>query len=165
MKNPFSWREKTTGQTSNNFTIIKSITIILVFVPRLKKNLFYFFTLSHTHQLSLSNAATLYSLLFGYLLEGGNPLLSPPWLSFWRQQYLALSFLLRSSQAKIYFLSLDFTLYFPFPHREDFWAKAIKFFVVLSIYKTLLLFSLRLKIHYLFNKESISSYDRNTLPL
>ena len=81
------------------------------------------------------------------------------------KQYLALSFLLRSSQAKIHFLSLGFTLYFPSPHREDPWAKAIKLFVTLSIYKTLLLFSFGLGIHYLFNKESISSWTRNTLPL
>ena len=147
MENPFSLKGKTTGQTSNNFTIIKSITIILVYVPRLKKNLFYFFTLSHTHQLSLSNTGTLFSLLIGYLLEGSNPLLSPPWLSSWRRQYLTLSFLLRSSQVKLPFLSLGFTLYFPSPHREDPWAKIIKFFVTLSIYMTLLLFPLELGIH------------------
>ena len=157
------------GKTPNNFTIIKSITIILVYVSWLKKNLFCFSLLSlslslslthththtHTHKLFLSKVATLCSLLLGYLLEGGNPLLSPPSLFSWRRQYLNLSFLLRSSQEKIHFLSLGFMLYFPFPHREDPWAKTLKFFVTLSIYKTFLLFPLGLGIHYLFNKELI----------
>ena len=80
------------GQTPNNFTIIKSITIILVYVSRLKKNLslfFFFCSLTHTNYLfqrqqhfALSSlatflkATTLYSLLLGYLLEGDNTLLS-----------------------------------------------------------------------------------------
>ena len=137
-----------------------------MYVSRLKKNFSYFSLLSHTHthKLSLPNAATLYSLLLSYLLEGDNPLLSPPWLSSWRQQYFALSFLLPSSQAKISFLSLGFTLYFPSPHKENPWTKVIKFFVALSIYKALLLFSFGLEMHYLINKESISSWTRNTLP-
>ena len=42
------WK-KTTVQIPNNFIIIKSITIILVYVSRLKKNLSYFSLLSHTH--------------------------------------------------------------------------------------------------------------------
>ena len=144
VENPFSWREKNTGQTLNNFTIIKSITIILVYVSQLKKNLsFFFFALTHT------------LIIF---FKCSNTLLPPPRLSFWRQQPYALpSFLLCSSQAKILFLSLDFTLYFPSLHIEDPWAKAkaIKFFVALSIYKTFLLFPLGLRMHYLFNKESI----------
>ena len=41
--------KKTTRQTPNNFTIIKSILIILVYVSQLKKNLSYFSLLSHTH--------------------------------------------------------------------------------------------------------------------
>ena len=130
-----------------------------------EKSLLFFFALTHTHYLSLSKEATLCSLLFGYLLEGSHPLLSPPWLSSWRWQYLALSFLLRSSQVKIYFLSLGFTLYFLSRHRKDPWAKAIKFFIALSIYKTLLLFLLGLGIRYLFNKEPIPSWTRNILPL
>ena len=62
MENPFSLKGKTTGQTLNNFTIIKSITIIIVYVIRLKKNLSYFSLLSHTLIISL---------------KGGNTLLSP----------------------------------------------------------------------------------------
>ena len=42
-------KKKTMGQTSNNFTIIKPITIIFVYVSRLKKNLSYFSLLTHTH--------------------------------------------------------------------------------------------------------------------
>ena len=53
-------------QTLNNFTIIKSITIIGVYVSWLKKNLSFFPLLTHTHtqKLSLSKATILYSLLF-----------------------------------------------------------------------------------------------------
>ena len=41
------------GQIPNNFTIIKSITIILIYVSMPKKNLSYFFlTLIHTNYLS-----------------------------------------------------------------------------------------------------------------
>ena len=48
VENPFSLKGKTTRQTPNNLTIIKSITIILVYVSRLKKNLSCFSLLSHT---------------------------------------------------------------------------------------------------------------------
>ena len=41
--------KKITGQTPNNFIIIKSIIIILMYVSWLKKNLSYFSLLSHTH--------------------------------------------------------------------------------------------------------------------
>ena len=54
-------------------------------------------------------------------------------------------------------LSLGFMLYLPSPHRKNPWAKALKFFVSLSIYKTLFLFPLELGIHYFFNKKSIHS--------
>ena len=148
------------GQTSNNFTIIKSITIIFVYVSWLKKNLSYFSLLTHTHTLIIS-------------FKGSNTLLSPPRLSSRRRQPFALPSLAIFIKAAIpctllplVFLpsknpfSLSwFHAYFPSPHREDFWAKAkakaiaIKFFIALSIYKTLLLFPLRLGIHYLFNKE------------
>ena len=53
MENHFSLKGKTTKQTSNNFTIIKSITIILIYVSRLKKkNLLFFSALTHTNYLS-----------------------------------------------------------------------------------------------------------------
>ena len=124
MKNSFSLKEKTTGQILNNFTIIKSIT--------------------------------LYFLTHSLCLEGSNTLLSLPWLSSQRRQHFTLSsfiifskaaipysLLLCSSQAKIPFFSLGFMLYFSFPQIEDLWtkAKANKFFVALSFYKTLFLFS------------------------
>ena len=176
------------GQTPNNSTIIKSITIIIVYVSQLKKNLFCFSLLSHTHYLSLSKVATL-CFLFFILFSTHSSLLAVYFFSKWlllgysllflscaassffalahtlfvssrRQQYLTLSLLLRSSQAKILFLSLGFTLYFPFSHREDPWAKAIKFFVALSIYKTFLLFSFELEIHYIINKESTSFHTK-----
>ena len=135
--------KKTTGQTPNNFSIIKSITIILMYVSWLKKNPSYFSLLLHTHTHYLfqrqqyftlsssaifSKAATLRSLFLDYLLKGSNTLHSP------------------SSCVP--------------PKRKIF----VRLFVALSIYKTLLLFPLGLGIHYLFNKESIPSWIRNTLP-
>ena len=63
-KTIFSLKRKTTGQTPNNFTIIKLITIILVYVSRLKKNLSSFPLLSHILIISLKD---------------GNTLLSPPY--------------------------------------------------------------------------------------
>ena len=144
MENPFSWREKTTGQTPNNFIIIKSITIILVYVSGLlkkKKSLLFFFTLTHTKYLSQKRQHfTLSSLAI--FLKTAIP-----------YSLLPLAFL---PIENLFSLSWFHALFSP-PHREDLWAKTIKFFVVLSIYKTLLLFPLELRIHYLFNKESISS--------
>ena len=85
MNTKFTWKtlslkgKKTTVQVSNNFTIIKSITIILVYVSRLKKNLsYFFFAHTHTHTLIIS-------------FKGNNTLLSPPWLSSQRWQPFALS--------------------------------------------------------------------------
>ena len=118
-----------------------------------------------------SKAAILYSLLFSYLLECGKPLLSLSCLSPQRQEHFTLSSLLIFSKVVILcslfllaflpstnlllllFFSLGFTLYFPSLHREDPWARVIKFFVTLSIYMTLFLFPLKLRIHYFFNKE------------
>ena len=78
--------KKIMGQTPNNFTIIKSITIILVYISRLKKNLSCFSLLSlslphthtHTHTLIIS-------------FKGSNTLFSSPWLSFRRRQPYTLS--------------------------------------------------------------------------
>ena len=63
MENPFSLKGKIIGQTLNNFTIIKSITIIVVYVSRLKKILSYSSLLSNTHKLSVSKVAILCTLL------------------------------------------------------------------------------------------------------
>ena len=137
MANPFSTKGKIHGQTLNQFTIYQINYNNSCVCLTAKKNIYLLFFFAFTHTLFVSR----------------------------RQQDFALSFLLRSSQAKIHFLSLSFTLYFPSPYKEDPWAKVIKFFVTLSIYKTLFLFSLELGIHYLFNKEFISSWITNTLPL
>ena len=67
MENPFSLslKRKTTGQTPNNFTIIKSITIIFVYISQLKKkNISLIFLCSHTCKLSLSKATILFSFIF-----------------------------------------------------------------------------------------------------
>ena len=86
MENPFFWNEKTMQQIPNNFTIIKSITIILVYVLQLKKNLSFFSLLSHTLIISFKD---------------NNILLSPPRLSSWRWQLFALPSLTISLKAAI----------------------------------------------------------------
>ena len=86
---------KITGQILNNFTIIKSITISLMYISRLKKKSPYFSLLSHTLiiyfkcgntllsslQLSSLLLSLFYVILFNYLLEGSNTLLSSLLLS------------------------------------------------------------------------------------
>ena len=127
---------------------------------------FFFFTLTHTNyffqmqqHFAFSSsaiflkAATLCSPLLDYLLEGGNTLHSPSSCI--------------SPKRKSFFSFLVSRSIFPLPIGRTLGPKpkAIKFFLTLSIYKTLLLFPLGLGIHYLFNKESIFSWTRKTLPL
>ena len=158
MENSFSLMGKTTRRTSNNFTIIKSITIIFMYVSRIKKNLsYFFFTLTHTLIISF---------------KGDNTLLSHFYFLFHAQlSFLAaLSFLFCGNPCCCYppssvppkRNSFSFSLLvsrsiFPLPHSENPWVKAkveaYKFFVTLSIYKTLFLFPFKLGIHYFFNKE------------
>ena len=66
---------KTTGQTPNNFTIIKSITIILVYVSWLNKNFSCFSLLSHTNYLSQKRQHFALSFLFS------SPRTALSWLS------------------------------------------------------------------------------------
>ena len=61
VENPFSLKGKMKGQTPNNFVIIKSITIILVYVSRLKKKSLLFSLLSHTLIIFLKGGNTLFS--------------------------------------------------------------------------------------------------------
>ena len=76
VENPFSLKGKITRQTLNNFTIIKSITIVLVHVSRLKKKISHvFFALTHANYLSQ------------------------------RRQHFALSFLFSSSRTALSWLS------------------------------------------------------------
>ena len=60
----FLLKRKNHGTNSNQFTIIKSIIIILVYVSRLKKNLSYSSLLSHTLISSLKDSNTLLSPLY-----------------------------------------------------------------------------------------------------
>ena len=64
----FSLKIKTTGQTLNNFTIIKSITIILVCLTAKEKMSLIFFTLTQTNYLSQKWQHFALSLLFSSLL-------------------------------------------------------------------------------------------------
>ena len=74
MKNHFSLKGKKekgkiTRQTLNNFTIIKSITIILVYVSQLKKKIYiyiylFFFLLSHTQIIFLKRQQSLFFAFF-----------------------------------------------------------------------------------------------------
>ena len=68
MENPFSLslKRKTTGQTPNNFTIIKSITIIFVYISQLKKKkyLSYFSLLSHMQIIFLHGDDPFFFYLF-----------------------------------------------------------------------------------------------------
>ena len=132
MKNPFSLKGKITGQISNNFTIIKSIIIILVYVSWLKKNLSCFFfplihiliiffkggntllfffsspctALSWMSSFSLSGSLLAALSLFSCAASSFFALAYTLFVSFRRWQYLTLSFLLHSSGAKIPFFSL-----------------------------------------------------------
>ena len=180
IENPFSLKEKITGQTPNQFTIyqINYNNACVCFMIK-EKSLLFFFT-THTLIISLKSSNTLlfpfYFLLHAQLslgcllfskqltlgcslslfflvqllslllhilllclLEGGSPLLSP-------------SSCVPPKQKSLLF-SLDFMLYFSSLQREYHWAKANKFFVALSIYKTFFLFFFELGIHYFFNKE------------
>ena len=148
------------GQTLNNFTIIKSITIILVYVSGLKKNLCCFSLLLHTFSLCLMVICvflklTLCFLLLGYLLEGSNTLLSPHWLSFQRRQPFTLSSLAISLKEVIpYPLLLDYlfescnTLLSPpqlFFHR---WQYITLSFLLLSSQEKISLFSLGFTLYF-----------------
>ena len=72
MKNHFSLKGKKekgkiTRQTLNNFTIIKLIKIILMYVSQLKKKYIYiyiYFFYCHTHKLSFLKGNNPFSLLF-----------------------------------------------------------------------------------------------------
>ena len=70
MENPFSLSlmGKTMGQTPNNFTIIKLITIIFVYVSQLKKkkNLSYFSLLSHMQIICLQGNNPFFFFFFHY---------------------------------------------------------------------------------------------------
>ena len=61
MKNPFFLKGKTTGQIPNNFTIIKSITIIFVYISWLKKKSLLLSLLWHTLNIFLKCDNTLLS--------------------------------------------------------------------------------------------------------
>ena len=61
VENLFSLKGKTTRETPNNFTIIKSITIILAYVSRLQKKYLLFSLFSHTLIIFIKSNNTLLS--------------------------------------------------------------------------------------------------------
>ena len=66
VENPFFLKGKTMRKTLNNFTSIKSITIILVYVSRLKKISLVFLTLTHTNYFSQMQQHFTLSFLFSF---------------------------------------------------------------------------------------------------
>ena len=99
MENFFFFKRKTTGQIPNNFTIIKSITIILVYVSWLKKKSLLFSLLSHT------------LIIF---LKDGNTLLSPFYFLFHAQLYFLTIFFSSSFSFFSFFLFSFFSCAAPF---------------------------------------------------
>ena len=159
IENPFSLKEKITGQTLNQFTIyqINYNNSCVCFIVK-EKSLLFFFT-THTLSISLKSSNTLLSpfyfllhaqLSLGCLVVLSSLLLAALSLSFLVQLlslllhilFLCLleggSPLLSPSSCvppkqKSLLFSLDFMLYFSSLQREYHWAKANKFFVALSI--------------------------------
>lgn len=108
-----------------------------------KENPFYFFSLSHTNFLSQRQHFALSSLAF-FSSSFSFPR-SSLWLSLFMRHLFVWYFETSnktSKHTKNLIFSLCFTLYISFPHRENTRAKVIKFFVILSIYKTLFYFLL-----------------------
>ena len=144
-----------------------------MYVSRLKKNISCFSLLSHTHTHThtqtnylfqrqqhfalsssaiFSKAATFCSLLLGYLLERGNTLHSPS--SCVLPKWKSLFPLLVSRSI------------FPLPIGRNPLGQSHQILCnIVYLLDPFAIFSLGLGIHYLFNKEFISSWNRNTLPL
>ena len=181
------WREKLRDKLRINFTIIKSITISLMYVSRLKRNLSYFFFFcshiqslyvsqlkkiylfflcSHTHSKYLSRRQQHFAVSFlAFFSSSFSCPHSSPWLFSRRWQHFALS--------SLAFFSLSFSFSSSSPwlssrRRQHFALSSLAFFsssfsfhivffgylfVALFIYKALFLFSLKLGIHYFFNKD------------
>ena len=136
------------SQPKKNLSCFSLLLHILCLTAKEKSP--YFSLLSHTLIIYLEGGNTFFFFffhiaLFGYLLVGGNTLLFRPWLVFLKLATFVLSSLAYLFQGRNTLLSPPWLL--------DPWAKAIKFIVTLSIYKTLFLFLLELGIHYLFNNE------------
>ena len=73
---PILLKRKNHKTNSNQFTISKLITIILVYVSQLKKNLSYFSSLSHSLIISIKGSNTLISPLYF-----SSPRIALSWLS------------------------------------------------------------------------------------
>ena len=146
-----------------------------MYVSRLKKNLSCFSLLSHTHTHThthtqtnylfqrqqhfalsssaiFSKAATFCSLLLGYLLERGNTLHSPSSCVLPKRKSLFPLLVSRSI--------------FPLPMGRTHLGQSHQILCnIVYLLDPFAIFTLGLGIYYLFNKEFISSWNRNTLPL
>ena len=158
MENPFSLKEKIEGQTPNQFTIIKSITIILMYVSRLNKNLFFFFFLLHTNYLSQRWQHFTLSFLFS------SPRMALSWLSSLSKRlplgcslnsFVRLPLSLFSSQRNSFFSLLVSPSIFSLPIGRTLRPKPSN---SLQYYLFIRLFS-----YSLLNQEYITSLTRNKL--
>ena len=127
MENPFSLKGKITGQTLNNFTIIKSIKIIVVYVSRLKRILSYSSLLSNTHKLSVSKVAILCTLLSIFFSTHSSLSLSYLLFSKWLPLGYFLFFLACHLVAlfSFFFFNMQHT-HMPFIHKKA--STALDFF-------------------------------------
>ena len=137
-----------------------------LYISRLKKNLLIFSLLTHTHTNYLSRSKQHFALAFLTFFSSSFSFpRSPPWLFSRRWQQFALSFLA--------FFSLSFSFsrsshWLSSRRRQHFALSSLAFFssslsfhmvffgylfVALFLYKTLFLFSLKLRIHYFFNRD------------
>ena len=135
-ENPFSLKEKIMGQTLNRFTIIKSITIILMYVPRLKKNLSYFSLLTHTHTHTHTNYLSQRQQHFtlSFLFSSAHTTFS--WLSFLSISGFLLAAL--SSICDTFFLLLSHSSCISPKQKSFFWLLVSRFIFSLHIGRTLL---------------------------
>ena len=124
-----------------NFSIIKSITIFLIHVSWLKKNLSYLSLFTHVLSSCLLEATISCSLLLDYLLESSNTLLSSSCVTS-KAEIFFFSLLISCS---IFLLPIGRILR-PKPSNYLSYCLFIRLFFFF-------LFPFELEIHYFFNKK------------
>ena len=136
MKNHFSFKRKIIEQTLNNFTIIKSITIILLSLCQIYINCFLcshkytnFFYSQAVSLCSLSLCCSLW--LFFFLHFATSNKTSQILLNLCALQKNVVEKIQTSatSQVKLHFFLLILMLYSSLSPSEDPWSKGSKFFI------------------------------------